>query len=175
VTQDLIAGSAEGCGIRGGSNPHCRRSQRNEGPGQPGNSPLASPEGAEIGATRSTTSRRAEEDETAGRPGDSTSARAGRCSQRGDLETHRELASGRRRFGATRKIDSRSNERCEIRCAPKIPSPAKAGRHSNEATPRNVEKQHWYSECTGKPGFLKPVLLKNAKVEETRRSIAGTA
>jgi hypothetical protein len=93
VTQDPIAGSAEGCGIRGGSNPHSKRSQRNEGPGRPGNSPLASPEGAEVGETRPTTSRRAEEDETSGRPGDSTSARAGRCSQRGDPETHRESAT----------------------------------------------------------------------------------
>jgi hypothetical protein len=93
VTQDLIAGSAEGCGIRGGSNPHSKRSQRKEGPGQPGNSPLASPEGAEVGETRPTTSRRAEEDETSGRPGDSTSARAGRCSQRGDPATHRESAT----------------------------------------------------------------------------------
>ena len=175
VTQDPIAGSAEGCGIRGGSNPHSKRSQRNEGPGRPGNSPLASPEGAEVGETRPTTSRRAEEDETSGRPGDSTSARAGRCSQRGDLATHREAAPGRRGFGVTRRIDSRADERCEIRCAPKIPSPAKAGRHSDEATRKNVEKQHWYSECTGQPGFLKPVLLKDAKVGATRRSIAGTA
>jgi hypothetical protein len=33
VTQDLIAGSAEGCGIRGDSDPHSKRSQRHEGPG----------------------------------------------------------------------------------------------------------------------------------------------
>jgi len=51
VTQDLIAGGAEGCGMRGDSNPHSRRSQRNEGPGQPGNSPLASPECAEVRET----------------------------------------------------------------------------------------------------------------------------
>jgi len=157
VTQDLIAGSAEGCGIRGGSSPHSRRSQRNEGPGRPGNSPLATPEGAEIGETRRTTSRRAEEDETSGRPGDSTSTRAGRCSRRGDSGTHRESAPGRRRFGATRRSDSRADKRCEIRCAPKITSPVKAGRHSDGATRRNVGKQYWYSECTGRPGFLKPV------------------
>jgi len=74
---------------------------------------------------------------------------------RGDPGTHRESALGRRRFGATRKIDSRADERCEIRCAPKIPSPVKAGRHSDGATRKNVEKLHWYSEGTGQPEFSK--------------------
>jgi len=55
--------------------PHSRRSQRSEDSGRPGNSPLASPEGAGSGETRTATSRRAEENEASGQPGDSTSAK----------------------------------------------------------------------------------------------------
>jgi len=55
--------------------PHSKRSQRSEDSGRPGDSPLASPEGAGSGATRTATSRRAEENEASGQPGDSTSAK----------------------------------------------------------------------------------------------------
>jgi hypothetical protein len=72
--------------------PHSKRRQRSEDSGRPGNSPLASPEGAGSGETRTATSQRAEENEASGQPGDSTSARAGRSRIRGDPETDRETA-----------------------------------------------------------------------------------
>jgi len=55
------------------------------------------------------------------------------------------------------------------------PSPAKAGRRAIGETREHVGKQDWYSESTGQPGFLKPVLLKDSRVEATQHSIAGTA
>jgi len=91
ATQDLITGSAEGCGIRGDSKLHTasaargakirgdleihrwhRRKVREAG----------KPEQPPAGEPRKTKLR--------GNPGDSTSARAGRCRNRGDPETHRE-------------------------------------------------------------------------------------
>lgn len=174
ATRSLITGSAEGCGIRGNSKLHSRRSQRSEDSGRPGNSPLASPEGAGSGETRTATSRRAEENEASGQPGDSTSAKP-------------EDAGS----GATRKLIERRHWRAKIRGNPEIrrqgrrmmrdsvatgdPSPAEAGRRVIGATREPVGKQYWYSEYAGRPGFLKPVLLKDARVEATRNSIAGTA
>lgn len=125
-------------------------------PGQPGNLQLATPEGEDIGETRQNTPRRAEDAEATGQPAGSTSARAGRCSRAGrPTKLHRESTRRRRGFGATRKIDSTVDKRCEIRCAPKITSPVKAGRHSSGATRKNVRRQNWYSEGSGQPGFFK--------------------
>ena len=96
-----------------------------------------------------------------------------------------------RESGAIRRLIERRHWRAKIRGNPEIrrqgrrrmrdsvatgdPSPAKAGRRVIGATRKPVGKQHWYSEYAGRPGFLKPVLLKDARVEATRSSIAGTA
>jgi len=175
ATLHLIAGSAEGFGIRGGSNFSRRRSQGTRGrgnpaahhwqrrkvltSGRPDEPPAGALRGKIYGATRRFNLGKSRKMQQSG----------------ATRKAHRESADGRRDFGATRKIDSIASERCEIRCAPKITSPVKAGRHSCGATRRNVRKRNWYSGYAGQPGFLKPELLKDEKVGETRQSVAGTA
>jgi hypothetical protein len=175
ATQDLITGSAEGCGIRGDSNLHTASAAR----------------GAKIRGDLEIHRWHRRKVREAGKPEQPPASEPRKTKLRGNPGIQPRQEPEDRESGAIRRLIERRHWRAKIRGNPEIrrqgrrrmrdsvatgdPSPAKAGRRVIGATRKPVGKQHWYSEYAGRPGFLKPVLLKDARVEATRSSIAGTA
>ena len=77
---------------------------------------------------------------------------------RGDSEIHRRQS---RRVRESGKLDD-------------LPI-GTAGRCGTRGDPKPHRKRHWSSEDSGQPENSHPGQLKDARFEETRRSIAGTA
>jgi len=175
ATQSLIIGSAEGCGFEAtrNSTQQAQPEERRSGAtrrfttgiagrcgkrGNPNSHQPASRGKRSFGATRGFNLGKAGRSRIRGDPGGLIERRHWRAKIRGNPEIRRQ----RRRM-----------MRDSVRTGD--PSPAKAGRRAFGATRQLVGKQYWCSEYAGRPGFLKPVLLKDARVEATRNSIAGTA
>jgi len=152
------AGAARGAKIRGDPEIHHWHRRKVREAGKPEQPPAGEPRKTKLRGNPGIQPWQSRKIENPGRPGGLIERRHWRAKIRGNPEIRRQ---GRRMMRDSVRTGN--------------PSPAKAGRRAFGATRQLVGKQYWYSEYAGRPGFLKPVLLKDARVEATRNSIAGTA
>jgi hypothetical protein len=153
--------------------------------------PKAKPEGAESGETRNRTGRRSWKCEAEGQPEasapeapkdarlgvtrGSVAGKAGRCSCRGNPGAHRQAQLEERGCEATCSLRTGCAEGCEIRGNSKIHR--RQGRKMKKPGQPGgfIGRRDEWTEAEGQPGASPLGVLKDAKFEATRRSIAGRA